>query len=259
MFVECAIFRVRATRQAGADGRDVRKQRGVRPAQRRLQLEGRPERDAVGSGCAAVRAPARIPACHPPRGRGPPYRRVHSHHRMLRRRPARHRLRSRPTTRRPVPTSGPMAVATRRPTSRLGRTSPGSRCSIRRVLPARGGPVTITNCRRSLAEGGRTTRQTSQSIGRAMAVKRFARGGRSSGRPGDPRRRRRCRGRLDFVVGSIERRSRAPVEVEGRPVKQRLKTIDICDEQVVVQPNENDDQPEHDRLDRRRRRTRGAR
>ena len=43
-------------RQAGADGRDVRKQRGVRPAQRRLQLEGRPERDAVRSGCAAVRA-----------------------------------------------------------------------------------------------------------------------------------------------------------------------------------------------------------
>ena len=40
--------------QAGADGRDVRKQRAVRPAQRRLQLEGRPERDAVRSGRAAV-------------------------------------------------------------------------------------------------------------------------------------------------------------------------------------------------------------
>ena len=80
--------------------------------------KGDPNATLSGQGVPQY-APARIPACHRPRGRGPPCRRVHRHHRMLRRRPARHRSRSRPTTRRPVTTSGPTAVATRRPTSRL--------------------------------------------------------------------------------------------------------------------------------------------
>ena len=54
-------------RQAGADGEDVRERRGVRAAQRRLQLEGRPERDAVRAGRPAVAASLpRIAGAAPP-------------------------------------------------------------------------------------------------------------------------------------------------------------------------------------------------
>ena len=42
--------------EAGPDSGDVRKRRAVRPAERRLQLEGRPQRHPVGSGHPAVSA-----------------------------------------------------------------------------------------------------------------------------------------------------------------------------------------------------------
>ena len=82
--------------QARPDCRDVRKRRAVRPTQRRLQLEGRPERDALRSGCAAVSAGRRSTALaaarhwppHPMRRRRCPRRRSHHSlrpgHRQLR-------------------------------------------------------------------------------------------------------------------------------------------------------------------------------
>ena len=94
------------------------------PSQRRLQLEGRPERDALRSGRARSMRRGRIPGCRPLRARVPRSHRVHRRHRPHRR----HRSRSRPTTRRPATTSDPTATATRRPISHTRRTSPGSRC-----------------------------------------------------------------------------------------------------------------------------------
>ena len=100
--------------QAGADGRAVRERRAVRPAQRRLQLEGRPQRDAVRSGRSAVSAgPSAAAAAD------------------RRRRPAVAPVASCPTTRRPATTSARTASATPRPTSRTRRTRPGSRCWCR--------------------------------------------------------------------------------------------------------------------------------
>ena len=70
-----------------ADGEDVREQRELRAAQRRLQLEGRPERDAVRPGRSAVAAGVATGASSSAAGSGPAAdsgRRVRPGHRHVR-------------------------------------------------------------------------------------------------------------------------------------------------------------------------------